>query len=59
MDLMLAALPPSFSAAEGDLVEIWGPTQPLRIFAQKCQTIPYEVLVRLSARIRRIYEWGT
>jgi alanine racemase len=59
MDLMLAALPPSFPAAEGDLVEIWGPTQPLRIFAQKCQTIPYEVLVRLSERIRRIYEWGT
>jgi alanine racemase len=59
MDLMLAALPPNLPAAEGDLVEIWGPTQPLRIFAQKCQSIPYEVLVRLSARIRRIYEWGT
>lgn len=59
MDLMLAALPSDILAAEGDLVEIWGPMQPLRIFAQACQTIPYEVLVRLSHRIRRIYEWGT
>jgi len=59
MDLMLVALPADLPATEGDLVEIWGPTQPLRIFAQLCQTIPYEVLVRLSERIRRIYEWGT
>ena len=59
MDLMLVALPSDLVAAEGDLVEIWGPMQPLRIFAQACQTIPYEVLVRLSHRIRRIYEWGT
>ncbi len=59
MDLMLVALPADLPATEGDLVEIWGPAQPLRIFAQICQTIPYEVLVRLSGRIRRIYEWGT
>jgi len=59
MDLMLVALPADLPATEGDLVEIWGPTQPLRIFAQACQTIPYEVLVRLSGRIRRIYEWGS
>ncbi len=59
MDLMLVALPVDVGAAEGELVEIWGPMQPLRIFARACQTIPYEVLVRLSHRIRRIYEWGT
>jgi alanine racemase len=59
MDLLLIALPPDVHPHEGELVEIWGPTRSLCTFAQACGTIPYEILVRLSGRIRRTYEWGT
>ncbi len=59
MDVMLISLPASVSVQEGDLVEIWGPTRSLQAFAAACQTIPYEILVRLSSRVRRQYHWGT
>lgn len=59
MDVSLISLPASISAQEGDLIEIWGSVRPLRAFAAECQTIPYEILVRLSSRVRRHYQWGT
>ncbi|RMF53765.1 MAG: alanine racemase [Bacteroidetes bacterium] len=42
----------------GEPVEVWGPTRPLRAFAEAWNTTPYEALVRLSRRVRRIYSWG-
>ncbi|MCS6790133.1 MAG: alanine racemase [Bacteroidia bacterium] len=57
MDLMLVAIPRG-SARVGDKVEIWGPSRSLREFAQEAGTLPYEVLVRLSPRVRRVHSWG-
>lgn len=42
----------------GDQVEVWGPNRPLRAFAEAWGTTPYEALVRLSRRVRRVYSWG-
>lgn len=42
----------------GDQVEVWGPSRPLRVFAEAWGTTPYEALVRLSRRVRRVYSWG-
>ena len=42
-------------ASEGDPVVIFGEGLPLTEVAQKMQTIPYEVLTRISPRVKRIY----
>lgn len=41
--------------SEGDRVELLGPSQSLATAAEEAGTIPYEVLVRLGQRLRRIY----
>jgi alanine racemase len=43
------------SCQEGDSVEIFGKQQSLIDFAEKCNTIPYEVLTSISTRVKRIY----
>ncbi len=40
---------------EGDRVEIFGTALPLTTMAAWCDTIPYEVLTRLSDRVKRVY----
>lgn len=39
----------------GDPVIIFGKDKPIEDLAQACQTIPYEILSRISERIKRIY----
>jgi len=41
--------------SEGDPVIIFGEEYPLAEIAQQMQTIPYEVLTRISPRVKRIY----
>ncbi|MCX7652885.1 MAG: alanine racemase [Bacteroidia bacterium] len=57
MDLMLIAAPVG-TAQSGDKVEIWGNRRTLKQLASEAETIPYEILVRLSPRIYRLYSWG-
>ncbi len=58
MDLLLVQLPDA-SAAAGDWVEVWGPHRSLAQLAQEMETTPYEVLARLSPRVRKLYRWGS
>ena len=44
--------------ALGDEVEIFGKNKPIEILANVCQTIPYEILCRISTRIKRLYTQG-
>jgi len=39
----------------GDEVVIFGERMPVEELAKKCGTIPYEILSRISARVKRIY----
>ncbi len=45
----------SVHVREGDAVEIIGEHQSLSSFAQKMDTIPYEVLTSVSSRVHRVY----
>ena len=45
----------SVHVKEGDGVEILGEHQSLSSFAQKMNTIPYEVLTSVSSRVHRVY----
>lgn len=58
MDLLLVQLPAP-KAAAGDWIEVWGPHRSLAQLAQEMQTSPYEVLARLSPRVRKLYRWGS
>ena len=42
-------------AKEGDIVEIFGKNLPVSILAKDMNTIPYEVLVGISKRVKRTY----
>lgn len=57
MDLTLIAVPRGL-ATEGDKVEIWGRQRSLAQLAAEANTIPYELLVRLSQRVYRFHSWG-
>ena len=50
-----ASDPGADTLTEGDMVELIGPSQSLATVADEAGTIPYEVLVRLGQRLRRIY----
>jgi alanine racemase len=43
------------SAEEGDEVEIFGNKTSIQDIAQKCDTIPYEILTGISRRVKRVY----
>lgn len=43
------------NAKEGDEVVVFGRQISLSEFAQKCNTIPYEILTSISQRVKRIY----
>lgn len=47
--------PAADTLAEGDMVELIGPSQSLLTVAREAGTIPYEVLVRPGPRLRRVY----
>lgn len=60
MDMLMLDVSDIPSARPGDSVLIFGRDQEdylsIKTLAQAADTIPYEILVRLSSRIRRIYE---
>lgn len=52
MDMIMVLAP---NARPDASVEIIGPNQPLSDFAQKANTIPYEILTGISPRVQRSY----
>ena len=42
-------------AKEGDTVVIFDAEHPINDIAKACQTIPYEVMTRISQRVKRVY----
>ncbi len=54
MDMCMIDLT-GISAREGDEVEIFGDHIPIQEVAQKCDTIPYEILTGISRRVKRVY----
>lgn len=54
MDMCMIDLE-GITAKVGDEVVIFGPEWPIENLARVCQTIPYELLTRLSTRIHRIF----
>ena len=58
MDLSLVNIGNNTSIKIGDEVEIFGKSKPIEILASVCQTIPYEILCRISTRIKRLYTQG-
>jgi len=40
---------------EGDEVELFGKHISMQSVAEKCETIPYEILTRISVRVKRVY----
>ncbi len=55
MDMCMIDVTDAANAGIGDTVEIFGPTLPIERLAEALGTIPYEVLTRVSPRVRRIY----
>jgi alanine racemase len=53
MDSLVITLPESCDLVEGDWVEIFGPNLSLTEVATQAQTISYEILTGLSARVQR------
>lgn len=53
MDSLVVALPESCDLVEGEWVEIFGPNLSLTEVATQAQTISYEILTGLSARVQR------
>ncbi|MCR5014027.1 MAG: bifunctional UDP-N-acetylmuramoyl-tripeptide:D-alanyl-D-alanine ligase/alanine racemase [Bacteroidales bacterium] len=43
------------AAEEGDSVVIFDADHPINDIAKACQTIPYEVMTRISQRVKRVY----
>jgi len=43
---------------KGDVVELWGPALPVGEVAAAAQTIPWELLVRVAARVPRVFTSG-
>ncbi len=54
MDMCMADITHS-NAAEGDEAEIFGDNITISEIAEKCQTIPYEILTSIPQRVKRIF----
>ncbi|HBE41716.1 MAG TPA: bifunctional UDP-N-acetylmuramoyl-tripeptide:D-alanyl-D-alanine ligase/alanine racemase [Bacteroidales bacterium] len=54
MDMCMAEIT-GLDAAEGDEAEIFGPDISINEIADKCHTIPYEILTSIPARVKRIF----
>lgn len=55
MDLCMIDVTDAPGASVGDVVEIFGPSAPIRRLSDVQGTIPYEILTSVSPRVRRIY----
>ncbi len=54
MDLIMVNVSHLAEVKVGDAVIIFGQSHPIEVLAQKCGTIPYEILSNLSPRIKRM-----
>lgn len=58
MDLTIIDIGQNADIKVGDEVIIFGKNKPVEKLAEVCQTIPYEILSRISGRVRRLYVQG-
>lgn len=58
MDLTIIDIGRDTDILVGDEVIIFGKDKPVEELATVCQTIPYEILSRISGRVRRVYVQG-
>lgn len=58
MDLTIIDIHQDSAIRIGDEAIIFGKDKPVEKLAEVCQTIPYEVLSRISGRVRRLYVQG-
>ncbi len=54
MDMCMADIS-GLNANEGDEAEIFGENIPIEELAEKCKTIPYEVLTSIPGRVKRVF----
>jgi alanine racemase len=54
MDMCMIDLT-DINANEGDSVVIFDSEHPISLIAQQAETIPYEILTRISRRVKRVY----
>ena len=52
MDMLTIDLTDHPEVKLGDEVELWGPHLPIEVIATAAQTIPYDLLCRVSPRVR-------
>jgi alanine racemase len=55
MDMFMVDLTDLAFVKAGDEVILFGQENPIEELAKVCHTIPYEILTRISNRIKRIY----
>lgn len=55
MDQLMVSIPEDLEAEIGDIVEIFGDNIHVEEVADKCGTIPYEILCGIGQRVTRIY----
>ena len=55
MDVTMVLLPSDHEVRVGDRAIIFGPDHPVELLAEACGTISYEVLSRLSPRVKRSF----
>jgi alanine racemase len=58
MDLTIVDIGADSHINVGDEVIIFGKTKPVEELAAVCKTIPYEILSRISGRVRRVFVQG-
>lgn len=58
MDMCMADVTNIPDAKEGDEVEVYGKNISIIECADKIGTIPYELLTKISRRVRRVYYWN-
>lgn len=56
MDMMFVDLGPKSQESVGDEVTLWGEGLPVEYLAKKAGTIPYDVVIKLTARVNFVYK---
>lgn len=56
MDMLTVDLGQNCQDKAGDTVEIWGDHNAIEPLAQVLETIPYELMIKLTTRVRRCYQ---
>ena len=57
MDMVMADVTDIADVKEGDEVEVYGKNISIVEAAARIGTIPYELLTKISSRVRRVYYW--